>query len=125
VAEPVVLPAMHAAQQQSWHALMEHYERVSYDWTLIGGQLVHLHCAERSVSPTRPTNDIDTVVDNLHTARNAPTDPPTDSGDAAPSGCPARVAPIHGRRSPRAESTRACARRPAWRRSWPLTGRWV
>ena len=63
MAEPVVLPAMNAAQQQSWHALMELYERVNHDWTLIGGQLVHLHCAERGASPTRPTNDVDTVVD--------------------------------------------------------------
>ena len=63
MAEPVVLPAMGTAQQQSWHALMELYERINHDWTLIGGQLVHLHCAERGASPTRPTNDVDTVVD--------------------------------------------------------------
>ena len=30
---------------------------------LIGGQLVRPHCAERGGSPTRPTNDADTVVD--------------------------------------------------------------
>lgn len=53
---------MNEAQKQSWHALMDLYERVNSDWTLIGGQLVHLHCAERGVSPTRPTNDVDTVV---------------------------------------------------------------
>jgi len=54
---------MGEAQRQSWHALMDLYERVNAGWTLIGGQLVHLHCAERGTSPTRPTNDIDTVVD--------------------------------------------------------------
>ena len=32
-------------------------------WTLIGGQLVHLHCFERNSFPTRPTTDIDTVLD--------------------------------------------------------------
>jgi hypothetical protein len=42
---------------------MDLYERINSGWTLIGGQLVHLHCAERGASPTRPTNDIDTVVD--------------------------------------------------------------
>ena len=29
----------------------------------IGGQLVHLHCAERGQFPVRPTNDADTVID--------------------------------------------------------------
>ena len=63
MADPVGLPAMGEAQKQSWQALMDLYERINSDWTLIGGQLVHLHCAERGASPTRPTNDIDTVVD--------------------------------------------------------------
>ncbi len=63
MAERVQMPAMNEAQKQSWYALMDLYERVNSDWTLIGGQLVHLHCAERGVSPTRPTNDVDTVVD--------------------------------------------------------------
>jgi hypothetical protein len=62
VAEPVRLPGMNEAQKQSWYALMELYERVNSDWALIGGQLVHLYCAERGGSPTRPTNDVDTVV---------------------------------------------------------------
>lgn len=61
--EPVELPAMGAAQEQSWHALMEVYEHFSEGWTLIGGQLVHLHCAERGVFPIRPTDDVDAVVD--------------------------------------------------------------
>jgi hypothetical protein len=49
VDEPVEMPPMNLAQQQSWHALMDLYERVSSNWALIGGQLVHLHCAERGV----------------------------------------------------------------------------
>lgn len=61
--DPVHLPAMGDAQRQSWHAAMDIYERVSSGWTLIGGQLVHLHCAERGLAPARPTNDLDTVVD--------------------------------------------------------------
>lgn len=63
MAEPVELPAMNEAQKQSWHALMDLYERIDSDWTLIGGQLVHLHCAERGISPVRATNDVDAVVD--------------------------------------------------------------
>jgi hypothetical protein len=62
VAEAVQLPALSEAQKQSWHTLMDLYEQLNSNWTLIGGQLVHLHCAERGVFPTRPTNDIDTVV---------------------------------------------------------------
>lgn len=54
---------MGAAQKQSWHALMDLYEQLHSDWTLIGGQLVHLHCAERDAFSVRPTNDADTVLD--------------------------------------------------------------
>lgn len=68
--EPVEMPPMNLAQKQSWHALMDLYERLSSNWALIGGQLVHLHCAERGVSPTRPTNDVDTVV-NIRASQTA------------------------------------------------------
>lgn len=61
--EPIVLSAMNTAQRQSWHALMDLYERINSGWTLIGGQLVVLHCAERGFVPIRPTNDLDVVVD--------------------------------------------------------------
>ncbi|MBM9464845.1 hypothetical protein JL108_15430 [Aeromicrobium sp. YIM 150415] len=63
MADSVEMPAMGAAQAQSWHALMELYDQIDHGWALIGGQLVHLHCAERGVSPMRPTDDVDTVVD--------------------------------------------------------------
>lgn len=59
----VDLPRMSAEQTASWHALMDLYERLSVGWTLVGGQLVHLHCAERDHYPIRPTDDADTVVD--------------------------------------------------------------
>ncbi|WP_456697716.1 hypothetical protein [Aeromicrobium sp. P5_D10] len=59
----IELPAMGEAQGQAWHALMDLYERLSEGWALIGGQLIHLHCAEREGLPTRPTDDVDTVVD--------------------------------------------------------------
>jgi hypothetical protein len=63
VPEPVRLPAMTAEQAASWHALMDLYGRMAEHWTLVGGQMVHLHCAERAVRPERPTHDADTVVD--------------------------------------------------------------
>ena len=53
--EPILLPAMTGAQFASWHALMDMHERLPDLWTLVGGQMVHLHCAEHGVSPERPT----------------------------------------------------------------------
>jgi hypothetical protein len=50
-------------QTASWLGLLDLHERLSDGWTLIGGQLVHLHCAERGQFPVRPTNDADTVID--------------------------------------------------------------
>ena len=59
---PIVMPALSAAQAASWRAPMYLYEKVPAGWTLVGGQLVHLHCAERGSHPERPTDDIDAVV---------------------------------------------------------------
>lgn len=59
----VVMPAMSAGQEQAWHALMDLHDAIPTDWALVGGQMVHLHCAERGASPLRPTDDADTVVD--------------------------------------------------------------
>ncbi|WP_068318495.1 hypothetical protein [Janibacter anophelis] len=42
---------------------MDLHEAVPTDWALVGGQMVHLHCAERGGVPPRPTDDADTVVD--------------------------------------------------------------
>ncbi|HEX8306215.1 MAG TPA: hypothetical protein VF612_15165 [Jatrophihabitans sp.] len=53
---------MNHAQQAAWHSLLDLYELQSGGWTLIGGQLVHLLCAERGYSPQRPTSDADAVV---------------------------------------------------------------
>lgn len=58
-----VLPAMPREQTASWLGVLDLYEHLSTGWTLIGGQLVHLHCAERGQFPVRPTNDADTVID--------------------------------------------------------------
>lgn len=59
----VKMPAMTAGREQAWHALMDLHELVPTDWSLVGGQMVHLHCAERGGVPIRPTDDADTVVD--------------------------------------------------------------
>ncbi|MBI4941303.1 MAG: hypothetical protein HY830_11205 [Actinobacteria bacterium] len=50
-------------QTSSWIGLLDLHEQLAGGWTLVGGQLVHLHCAERGRFPVRPTNDADTVID--------------------------------------------------------------
>jgi hypothetical protein len=57
------MPAMTAAQTAGWLALLDLRDRLPTGWTLVGGQMVHLHCAERGVSPARPTDDADAVLD--------------------------------------------------------------
>ena len=59
----IVLPAMPSEQSASWLGLLDLHERLAVGWTPIGGQLVHLHCAERGQFSVRPTNDADTVID--------------------------------------------------------------
>jgi hypothetical protein len=59
----IELPAMPPAQTSSWVGLLDLYDHLPDGWTLVGGQLVHLHCAERGQFPVRPTNDADTVID--------------------------------------------------------------
>lgn len=61
--EPIVMPVMSEAQEASWHALMDLYDDIPEQWTLVGGQLVHLWCADRGANVTRPTDDIDAVLD--------------------------------------------------------------
>jgi hypothetical protein len=59
----VVLPPMSAAQEGAWLTLIQMSDRVGSTWCLVGGQMVHLYCAERSVTPNRPTEDADIVLD--------------------------------------------------------------
>lgn len=59
----IVMPAMPPAQRAGWHALMDLHDRMPTGWTLVGGQMVHLHCAERGRFPSRPTDDVDAAVD--------------------------------------------------------------
>lgn len=59
----VHLPPMLDPQRDAWWALLDLHERMPTGWTLVGGQMVHLHCAERGASPTRPTDDADAGID--------------------------------------------------------------
>ncbi len=61
----ITLPAMSEAQTEAWHALFDLHDRLSDGWTLIGGQMVHIHCAERGSSLDRSTSDADTVLKPL------------------------------------------------------------
>lgn len=60
---PIEMPVLTEEQQAAWHALFELSERIPTGWTLVGGQMVHLHCAERGFQPYRSTPDADAVVD--------------------------------------------------------------
>lgn len=51
------LPAMPPEQTASWLGILDLHDRLNDGWTLIGGQLVYLHCAERGKFSVRPTND--------------------------------------------------------------------
>ncbi len=59
----VALPVMTPAQEQAWLCLLAMADRMAQGWCLVGGQMVHLHCAERGVAPNRPTDDGDAVLD--------------------------------------------------------------
>lgn len=56
------LGPMPAAQEASWHVLFELYEKLGATWTLVGGQMVHLHAVERNFDSVRPTDDADAVL---------------------------------------------------------------
>jgi len=57
------LPPMTPAQAEAWNGLLDVSERHPTGWTLVGGQMVQLHCIERGEAPVRPTDDVDTVLD--------------------------------------------------------------
>ncbi len=59
----IVMPPMPPEQTASWLGVLDLYDHLGEGWTLIGGQLVHLYCAERGQFPVRPTNDVDAVID--------------------------------------------------------------
>lgn len=59
----VVLPAMPEPQVAAWHAVLDLDENLTAPWTLIGGQMVALWCAEAGFDVVRPTEDADIVLD--------------------------------------------------------------
>ncbi|TQL02613.1 hypothetical protein [Cellulomonas sp. SLBN-39] len=59
----IALRAMGDAQRQAWLAILDLHDRYPTGWTIVGGQMVHLWCAERGTAPTRPTDDLDAVLD--------------------------------------------------------------
>lgn len=59
----VILPPMREGQRAGWIALLELRDALPTGWTIVGGQMVHLWCAERGASPVRPTDDLDAVLD--------------------------------------------------------------
>ncbi len=69
----VALPALTGLQGAAWTALLDLAPDLGTGWTLIGGQMVFLHQAERSREAAlsmRPTTDLDVVV-NLRTSPDA------------------------------------------------------
>lgn len=59
----VVLTGLTERQRQSWIGLLDVAADFPDGWCLVGGQMVHLYCQERGLSPSRPTNDGDVVLD--------------------------------------------------------------
>lgn len=59
----ITLSPMTPAQAEGWNGLLDVAERHPSGWTLVGGQMVQLHCIERDTTPGRPTDDVDTVLD--------------------------------------------------------------
>lgn len=59
----IELPAMGQKQEKAWEALLELSRDFPEGWTLVGGQMVYLHVAERNGLVSRSTNDGDVVLD--------------------------------------------------------------
>ncbi|MCK5892640.1 hypothetical protein [Aeromicrobium sp.] len=57
------VPVTSAGQEASWHALLDLHDAVPEAWVLVGGQMVHVHAAERGYRFVRPTDDADAVLD--------------------------------------------------------------
>lgn len=60
--DPVRLPTLAGHDDELWSALVELSALRPKEWTLIGGQMVFLHAAERGISPPRVSTDLDVLV---------------------------------------------------------------
>src|SRR4051812_11244998 len=59
----VRLPALAGRRREPWQALAELAPALGERCLLVGGQMVFLHEVERDADETRPTDDVDVVVD--------------------------------------------------------------
>lgn len=59
---PIVIPLLVKAHRDAWVAILEVAQRHPEHWTLVGGQMVLLHCWERGHAPSRTTTDGDAVL---------------------------------------------------------------
>lgn len=57
------LGLMPDAQAQAWGVLVDLYEIIPGNWTIVGGQMVYAHCMDRGFIGARPTTDADAVLD--------------------------------------------------------------
>lgn len=57
------LPPLAGRQQESWRALVELAPTLGDHCLLVGGQMVFLHEVERGSLDTRPTDDVDVIID--------------------------------------------------------------
>lgn len=60
--KPLVLPTGLAQEADLWATLVELTELYPGIWTLIGGQMVHLHALEHGSTPPRVSTDLDVLV---------------------------------------------------------------
>jgi len=58
----IALPDMADEELQGWKELIDAKPIMPHRWTLIGGQMVHLLCAEHGAIPPRSTRDLDVLI---------------------------------------------------------------
>jgi hypothetical protein len=61
--EPVELPSLGSRHDELWTVLCDLGDAVNENWTIIGGQMVMLHALQTGRSPSRVSEDLDTVID--------------------------------------------------------------
>lgn len=61
--QPVGLPVIAGLDDELWDTLIELTDLQPGEWTLVGGQMVHLHALENAATPPRLSTDLDIVVD--------------------------------------------------------------
>lgn len=59
----VIAPPLVRSHEEAWHALLELARHVPRGWTVVGGQVTHLHVWERGGITARPTDDGDAGLD--------------------------------------------------------------